>query len=137
MSEHRPSALERHCDVAIIGASAAGLAAGLQLGRQRRSVIVVDSGEPRNATAAHMHSYLGHEGVAPSALAALGCEEVRSYGGEVIQGRAIDVTRIDADRFRVQLIGGHSVIARRVLSATGLVDELPDIDGLAEHWDAM
>ncbi len=126
--------IQRHCDVAIIGASAAGLAAGLQLGRQRRSVIVADSGEPRNAPAAHMHSYLGHEGVPPAELAALARDEVRSYGGEVIQGRVIDVTRTDEGRFNVELIGGSRVIARRVLAATGTVDVLPDIDGLAEHW---
>ena len=134
MSDHADRTIERHCDVAIIGGSAAGLAAALQLGRQRRSVIVVDAGEPRNAPAAHMHSYLGHEGLAPSQLAAIGREEVRSYGGEVIAGRALDVTRTDDDRFCVELVGGHTVIARRVLAATGLVDVLPDIDGLAEHW---
>ena len=134
MSDHAHQAIERHCDVAVIGGSAAGLAAALQLGRQRRSVIVVDAGEPRNAPAVHMHSYLGHEGLAPSELAAIGREEVRSYGGEVIDGRALDVTRTDHDRFRVELVGGHTVIARRVLAATGLVDVLPDIDGLAEHW---
>ena len=126
--------IERHCDVAVIGGSAAGLAAALQLGRQRRSVIVVDAGEPRNAPAAHMHGYLGHEGLAPSELAAIGREEVRSYGGEVVAGRALDVTRTDDDRFRVELIGGNTVVARRVLAATGLVDVLPDIDGLAQHW---
>jgi thioredoxin reductase/SAM-dependent methyltransferase len=131
---HQTPAIERQCDVAIIGASAAGLAAGLQLGRQRRSVIVVHSNEPRNAPAAHMHSYLGHEGLPPARLAAIGREEVRSYGGEVITGRATDVVRIDAEHFRVELTGGHRLIARRVLVATGLVDELPDIEGLAEHW---
>ncbi len=134
MSEHTPHTVERHCDVAVIGGSAAGLAAALQLGRQRRSVIVVDSGEPRNAPAAHMHSYLGHEGIPPAELSAIGRDEVRSYGGEVIAGRAVDVTRTDNDSFRVELAGGHSLIARRVLVATGLVDELPDIEGLAEHW---
>ena len=134
MSEHAPRVVERHCDVAVIGGSAAGLAAALQLARQRRSVIVVDSGEPRNAPAAHMHSYLGHEGLPPSEFAAIGRDEVRSYGGEVIAGRAVDVTRTDDDRFRVGLTGGHSLVARRVLAATGLVDELPDIDGVAEHW---
>ena len=97
-------------------------------------MIVVDAGEPRNAPAAHMHSYLGHEGLPPSELTAIGREEVRSYGGEVVAGRAVDVTRTDDDRFRVELVGGHTVVARRVLAATGLVDELPDIDGLAEHW---
>jgi thioredoxin reductase/protein-L-isoaspartate O-methyltransferase len=97
-------------------------------------VIVIDAGEPRNAPAAHMHSYLGHEGLPPAELTAIAREEVRSYGGEVLAGRAVDVTRTDDDRFRVELVGGHAVIARRVLAATGLVDELPDIEGLAEHW---
>ena len=134
MNDHTPHTVERHCDVAIIGGSAAGLAAALQLVRQRRSVIVVDAGEPRNAPASHMHGYLGREGIPPSELISVGREEVRSYGGEVLTGCAHRVTRTDDDLFRVELIGGHSIIARRVLAATGLVDELPDIEGIAEHW---
>lgn len=134
MSDHTPRTVERHCDVAVVGGSAAGLAAALQLGRQRRSVIVVDAGEPRNAPAAHMHGYLGREGLPPSELITVGREEVRSYGGEVLGGRVTRVIRSDDDRFRVELVGGHSIVARRVLAATGLVDELPDIDGLAERW---
>lgn len=134
MSEHHTQIVERNCDVAVIGGSAAGLAAALQLGRQRRSVIVVDAGEPRNAPAAHMHSYLGHEGLPPSELTAIAREEVRSYGGEVIDGYATDITRTDDGRFRVELVGGPTLIARRVLAATGLVDDLPDIAGLVEHW---
>src|SRR5688500_1613321 len=125
MTDHSPRTVERHCDVAVVGGSAAGLAAALQLGRQRRSAIVIDAGEPRNAPAAHMHSYLSREGVPPSELTALGREEVRSYGGEVLAGRVTGVTRTDDDRFRVELVGGHSIVARRVLAATGLVDELP------------
>jgi thioredoxin reductase len=65
MSNHEGFSVERHCDVAVVGGSAAGLAAALQLVRQRRSVIVVDSGEPRNAPAAHMHGFLGRDGSAP------------------------------------------------------------------------
>ncbi len=132
--DHAQHTIERHCDVAVIGGSAAGLAAALQLGRQRRSVIVIDAGEPRNARAAHIHSYLGHEGIAPAEFAAIAREEVRSYGAEVLDGRAVDVTHTDDDRFRVALVGGHTVIARRVVAATGLIDELPAIDGIAEHW---
>ena len=134
MSDHTQRTIERHCDVAIVGGSAAGLAAALQLVRQRRSVIVVDAGEPRNAPAAHMHSYLGHEGVAPAELLAIGREEVRSYGGEVLQGRVARVDRIAGERFRVAVIGGHAIVARRVLVATGMIDVLPDIEGVAEHW---
>jgi thioredoxin reductase/SAM-dependent methyltransferase len=126
--------VERHCDVAVIGGSAAGLAAALQLSRQRRSVLVVDDGTPRNAPAAHMHGYLGHEGVAPADLRAVGREEVRSYGGEVLEGRVVEVLRRDDGRFRLDLTGGHTLVARRVLVATGLSDELPTIDGVAEQW---
>lgn len=134
MSDHTVPVFERHCDVAVIGGSAAGLAAALQLGRQRRSVIVVDSGQPRNAPAARMHSYLGHEGIAPTHLLAIGREEVRSYGGEVVAGRAVRVARHSEDGLRVELVGGHTIIARRVLAATGTTDLLPDIDGLEEQW---
>lgn len=134
MSDHAAVPFERHCDVAVIGGSAAGLAAALQLGRQRRSVIVVDSGEARNAPAAHMHGYLGHEGIAPAQLLTVGREEVRSYGGEVLAGRAVRVTRDSASHLRVEVVGGHTILARRVLAATGTVDLLPDIDGLAQQW---
>lgn len=134
MTGHAPPNVQRHCDVAIVGGSAAGLAAALQLGRQRRSVIVVDADEPRHAPASHMHDYLSREGVAPSVLTDIGREEARSYGGEILAGRVAQVTRTGGDRFRVDLVGGHSIVARRVLAAMGLVDELPDIDGLAQHW---
>jgi thioredoxin reductase/SAM-dependent methyltransferase len=133
-NHHGPRTVERHCDVAIVGGSAAGLAAALQLGRQRRSAIVVDSGQPRNAPAVHMHSYLGFEGSPPATLTAAGRAEVRSYGGEVLDGTVCDVTRVDVRHFRVELVGGHSIIARRVLAATGMIDELPAIEGLAEQW---
>ncbi|MGO1167324.1 MAG: FAD-dependent oxidoreductase [Janibacter sp.] len=125
--------IERQADVVVVGGSAAGLAATLQLSRQRRSVIVIDSGEPRNAPSSEMHSYLGHEGRSPADFLAIAREEVRSYGAEVLAGRVTDVTCED-DRFRVELTGGHVVRARRVIAATGLSDELPAIPGLAEHW---
>ena len=126
--------LERHCDVAVVGGSAAGLAAALQISRQRRSVVVIDDGTPRNARAGHMHGYLGHEGVPPGELSRLGREEVRSHGGEVLSGRVVGVHRRDDGRFRLDLTGGHTLVARRVLAATGLADQLPAIDGLAEQW---
>lgn len=126
--------MERHCDVAVIGGSAAGLAAALQLVRQRRSVVLVDDDTPRNAPAAHMHGYLGFDGVAPTDLTRHGRVEVRSYGGEILTGRVSTVERRSDGLFRVEVGGGHAVIARRVLAATGLADVLPDIEGVAEHW---
>ncbi|WAC65409.1 FAD-dependent oxidoreductase [Agrococcus sp. SL85] len=117
-----PPPVERRVDVAVVGGSAAGLAAALQLVRQRRSVVVVDDGTPRNAPAAHMHGYLGREGAAPADLRAIGREEVRGYGAEVLDGRVVAVRR-EGPLLRVELTGGGALLARRVVVATGLVDE--------------
>jgi thioredoxin reductase/SAM-dependent methyltransferase len=122
------------CDVAVIGGGAAGLAGALLLGRSRRSVVVIDAGEPRNAPAAHIHGYLGHDGLPPAELLSIGREEVRRYGVDVIEGCRGTVSRLDTGGFRVDVSNGAVVLARRVLVATGLVDVLPDIAGLAEQW---
>ena len=134
MAEHTPRTIERHTDVAVVGGSAAGLAAALQLGRQRLGVVVIDDGRPRNEAASHMHGYLGHEGAAPADLIAIARDEVRRYGGEVLRGRVVRATRTEDHGFRVEVTGGHAVVARRLLVATGLVDELPDITGVPDHW---
>src|SRR6478609_3285460 len=102
MSHSSPQVVERHCDVCIVGGSVAGLAAALQLSRQRRSVIVVDSGEPRNAPAAHLHGYLGADGLAPVELVERGRVDVRKYGGEVLTNRVMVVSRTDDGWFRVE-----------------------------------
>lgn len=125
---------ERRCDVVVIGGAAAGLAAALQLARSRRSVVVVDAGEPRNAPAAHMHGYLGHEGRAPGDFLAIARDEVRGYGVEVFDGQVREITGGVDEGFRATLTEGPPVVARRVLLATGVVDVLPDIPGVAEQW---
>jgi thioredoxin reductase len=120
-------------DVVVIGGGAAGLNGALMLVRSRRSVLVVDGGAPRNAPASGVHGLLGREGMPPGELLRRGTEEVRGYGGEVTAGDVVAVTR-DGDVLDVALAGGRSVRARRVLVATGLVDELPDVPGLRERW---
>src|SRR5690606_12711482 len=101
MSHAPNSSVERHADVAVVGGSAAGLAAALPLVRQRRSVIVVDAGHPRNEPATEMHGFLGRDGTPPSHLVADGRAEVRGYGGEVLDGTVERVTK-DGDRFRLE-----------------------------------
>ena len=121
-------------DVVIIGGGAAGLSAALVLSRARRRVLVVDSGAPRNAPARHMHGFLSRDGMPPGDLLAAGREEVRRYGGTITAGAATDVVRCDRSGFQVLLADGGRVSGRRLLVATGLRDELPDIPGLAERW---
>ncbi|WP_028569231.1 methyltransferase domain-containing protein [Salinispora tropica] len=134
MSDRTFPPIERRCDVAVIGGSAAGLAAALQLAGQRRSVIVIDDGASRDAPAERLHGYLGREGVPPAEILATGREEARSYGVEVLTGHVERITRMPDGRFRAELASGHSIIARRALAAIGLVDELPDIGDLDQHW---
>ncbi len=126
--------IEQQYDVVVVGGGAAGLSGAVALARSRRSVLVVDAGQPRNAPAAGVHNYLGREGARPADLLADGRAEVASYGGAVVPGAVTAVRRDDDGDFRVTLDGGGEVAARRLLVATGLVDELPDLPGLAERW---
>jgi thioredoxin reductase (NADPH) len=120
-------------DVAIIGGGAAGLSAALTLSRARRTVLVIDAGDPRNAPAGHVHNYLGRENTPPGELLAAGRAEVGQYGGEIRNGVVTAVTGAVPD-FTVETADGRTVTARRILATTGLTDELPDIPGIAEHW---
>ncbi len=125
-------------DVLIIGGSAAGSAAALQLGRIGRSVIVVDAGRPRNAPAAHMQGFPGFDGVAPAEFVRRAHADLEPYDVQVLDGlvTAITVleTAIDRRRFSVELASGREISARRILLATGLTDVLPTLPGIAEEW---
>lgn len=144
-------------DVLVIGGGAAGLSGALTLGRARRSVLVVDAGEPRNAPAAHMHGFLGHDGLPPAELLARGRAEVEGYGVRLRRGR-VRAVRAEGTGFVAEIAdltgasaastgvteastgasaepaGTTTVRARRVLVATGLVDDLPEVEGLRARW---
>ncbi|CAM3588761.1 methyltransferase domain-containing protein [Nocardioides zeicaulis] len=120
-------------DVVVVGGGAAGLSGAMALGRSRRSVLVIDAGEPRNAPAAHAHNYLGREGVGPRELLQIGRAEVAHYGVEVLPDRVVGLSGEVGD-FLVTTDGGRRVRTRRVLVTGGVLDELPDVPGLAERW---
>jgi thioredoxin reductase len=121
-------------DVVVVGGGAAGLSAALVLGRARRRVAVIDAAAPRNAPAAHMHGFLSRDGLPPSELLAVGRAELERYGVELARGTVSAVARDGTSGFRVALGDGRSLSARRLLVATGLRDELPDVPGLRERW---
>ncbi|MCW3159479.1 NAD(P)/FAD-dependent oxidoreductase [Micropruina sonneratiae] len=131
--------LPETADVVVIGGGAAGLNGALMLARSRRRVVVIDSGTPRNAPAAGVHGLLALDGTAPAALYRTGRAEVRSYGGGLVDGvvrsaQAVEPGDGGDPRFAVELEDGRSVVARRLLIATGVTDLLPDVPGLARHW---
>ncbi|MET9816682.1 MULTISPECIES: NAD(P)/FAD-dependent oxidoreductase [unclassified Streptomyces] len=118
--------------VVVVGGGAAGLSAGLVLGRARHRTLVVDAGEPRNAPAAHMQGYLSRDGMPPAEFLAIGREEIARYGVELVRDRVVDVEK--GEDFSVVLAGGRTVRARRLVVATGLKDELPAVPGVAERF---
>jgi thioredoxin reductase len=117
-------------DVVVIGGGAAGLSAALVLGRARRRVAVIDAGSPRNAPAAHMQGFLSRDGMPPADFLAAGRVEVSRYGVELMEDAVVGVEK----GFFARLAGGRVLEARRVLVATGVRDELPDIPGVQERW---
>jgi thioredoxin reductase len=121
-------------DVLIVGGGAAGLSAALVLSRARRSVLLVDAGEPRNAPATHMQGFLSRDGMPPSELLAAGRLEVMGYGATITDGTVAELLQCGAAGFQALLADGQRVKARKVLVTTGLHDELPDIPGLRERW---
>lgn len=124
---------EKAADVVIIGGGAAGLSAALTLARARRSVVVLDGGQPRNAPAPAAHGLLGLEGINPLDLLARGRSEIQSYGAQIASAQAV---RAEADDpgFVVHLNDGARVRAGQLLVATGVVDDLPAIPGLRQRW---
>jgi thioredoxin reductase len=120
-------------DVVVIGGGAAGLSGAVALARSRRSVLVVDAGEPRNSPAEHVHNFLTRDGTPPAEVYAAGRAEVARYGGHVKGGKVTSLSRA-GELFLAELDDGWAVAARRLLVATGLHDELPDVPGLAERW---
>ncbi len=82
-------------DVVVVGGGAAGLGGALMLGRSRRSVLVVDAGEPRNAPASGVHGFLTRDGMDPAALLEVGRDEVRGYGARVLDGRVASAEPVD------------------------------------------
>lgn len=120
-------------DVVVVGGGAAGLSAAVVLGRSRRSVLVVDAGQPRNAPAEGVHGFLTRDGMPPGELLAVGRAEAEGYGAVIRTGEAVAV-RGERGSFTVELADGTALGARRVVVATGLVDELPDVPGVAERW---
>jgi thioredoxin reductase len=127
-----------HFDVAVIGGGYAGLQAALTLGRACRRVLVVDGGTPRNASAAHVHNFLGQHDPAPADLLADARSALHEHAVVYEQDTVVRAERFDPDygaaQWRLESARGGSWTARAVLVATGLRDELPDVPGVVELW---
>jgi thioredoxin reductase len=120
-------------DVVIVGGGPAGLSAALVLGRARKRVLLCDAGVPRNASAEHIQGFVTRDGTPPSEFRRIGREQLQPYDVEYRNTRVLGVERVGPG-FRVALEGGRTVEAKRVLIATGMVDEVPELPGYRELW---
>jgi thioredoxin reductase len=117
-------------DVAIVGGGPAGLSASIFLARYLHSTVLIDSGDPRNWETRGVNGFLGLPSVKPAELRALGREEARKYGTELVDACVHRVNKITDDQFVLTLQNGVEYDAKRVLLAIGLKDVWPDIPGL-------
>ena len=124
-------------DAIVIGAGPAGLQAALTLGRMHRSALLLDSGEYRNGTVLHMHNMIGADGAPPAEFRATARAELAAYDDvEIREAAATSVSGIQ-DAFVVGLSDGSVVEGRRVILATGVADDLPDVPGLQDLWGTV
>jgi thioredoxin reductase len=121
-------------DVIIVGGGPAGLSAALILGRCRRRVLLVDSGNPRNAVSQAMHGFLTRDGENPMEVRRIAREQLRPYETIELRDGEICEARCHGDWFEVREAQGEWLSARKLLLATGLLDEVPDIPGFAELY---
>lgn len=121
-------------DVAIVGGGPAGLSAAVWLGRHLRSVVLVDSGDPRNWETRGVHGFLGLPDVTPATLREKGRVEAKRYGASLVDG-CVDKVAVKGDElFHLTLEDGRSYLGRRLLLAIGIKDIWPDVPGLEQCY---
>lgn len=121
-------------DVIIVGAGPAGLSAALILGRCRRNVLVLDTGQPRNASSPAMHGFLSRDGINPAEFRRIARQQLTQYRSVKFARQMATRARQVKDGFEVTVADGKRLRCRKLLLATGVVDELPPIDGIEAFY---
>jgi thioredoxin reductase len=121
-------------DVIIVGGSYSGISAGLQLARARRKVLVIDAGQRRNRFAHNSHGFLGQDGRDPGTIASEARAQLLAYPTvEWLSQPAIEA-KTGGGGYVITAANGEQFVTWRLILATGVVDELPEIPGLSERW---
>ena len=121
-------------DCVIVGGGPAGLSAALMLGRCRRRVVLCDVGQPRNAASQAMHGFLSRDGIPPLELLQISRAQLDRYS--TVERRALEVLDVKrrGQAFESTLSDGLTLHSATVLLATGVVDELPEVDGIRSFY---
>lgn len=121
-------------DVIIVGGSYAGLSAAMSLGRSLRTVLVIDNGKPCNIQTPHSHNFLTQDGKTPKEISTLAKEQVQKYETiEFYDGLATEGKKTK-NGFEIITKRGERFEARKLIFATGIVDEVPNIKGFWDCW---
>lgn len=121
-------------DVIIIGGSYAGLSAAIALGRSLRKALIIDSGKPCNRYARHSHNFITHDGRPPAEIREAALKQVLRYDTvQLVADTVTDVSGTDGD-FEVKTVSKQSYVSKKLIIATGVKDQFPDIVGFAECW---
>lgn len=121
-------------DVIIVGGSYSGISAGLQLARARRKVLVIDAGQRRNRFAHSSHGFLGQDGRNPGTIASEARAQLLAYPTVEWMSQPAIQAKTEDGGYVITAANGEQFAARRLILATGVVDELPEIPGLSERW---
>jgi len=121
-------------DAIVVGGSYAGLSAALQLARARRKILVIDAGQRRNRFAATSHGFLGQDGRAPGDIVADARAQLAAYTTVEFADDHVEMVGKTDDGFSAKTAANGDFEARRLILATGVADELPDVPGLRERW---
>ncbi|MFT3696824.1 MAG: NAD(P)/FAD-dependent oxidoreductase [Kofleriaceae bacterium] len=121
-------------DVIIIGGGPAGLSAALALGRARKRVLLLDAGPRRNAAAVHMQNFVTRDGTPPEEFRRIARGQLAAYANVEIRDTGVIAIGGERNAFSIRLVAGDEVRARRILLATGMVDEMLPIQGFRELW---
>jgi thioredoxin reductase len=121
-------------DVVIVGAGPAGLSAALLLGRCRRSVILFDSGKPRNAASYALHSFLTRDGIPPAEFLQIAREQLTPYQSVKMESMEVLDAAATPSGFEVVLQDGRKIPCKKLLFATGVIDQLPEVTGIQEFY---
>jgi alkyl hydroperoxide reductase subunit AhpF len=135
--ERKVQETDRHdleYDVVVVGGGSAGLGAALVLGRSRRRTLVLDAGEPRNAPSSGVHGFFSRDGIPPQELLKIGREQLEPYPSVEVRSARVTGAGGENGDFGVTLDNGEVARARKLLLATGVVDELPEKPGFREFW---
>jgi thioredoxin reductase len=121
-------------DVIIIGGSYSGLSAGMALGRALRKVLIIDSGKPCNRQTPHSHNFLTQDNKTPKEIATLARQQVERYDTvKFFNGKATRGVKTE-NGFEIETESGETFEAQKLIFATGIKDNLPDINGFAACW---